>query len=233
VATALVLSPIAISSWGQSKLVQVEDPFPAVDCAAYDTGKYITDKLSEACRSFVQLAKAKDPMLPLLVGPVYACFEINDQLFVIDTAMDQAKSDNKEWAALARPSVAFYRSGIENGTAVLTEFMNGKWNLSLSAMGVVSYSGTTDNEMAKESEKLNKITVPRVALAITETSINFADFEIQASTGRFRYWIPANELFPGAKPGQLPGQCATFKRDFKMESSSKANNQHTFWRQVN
>jgi hypothetical protein len=49
----------------------------------------------------VQLVKAKDATIPLLIGPAYARFEINDRLFVIDTATDQAKSDNKEWAALA------------------------------------------------------------------------------------------------------------------------------------
>jgi hypothetical protein len=64
VAAVVVFATMAVSSWGQSKLVQVEDPFPAVDCTAYDTGKYITDKHSEACRSFVQLVKAKDRTLP-------------------------------------------------------------------------------------------------------------------------------------------------------------------------
>ena len=102
-AKAVVLAPIAVSSWGQPNPVKVEDSFPAVDCVAYDTGSSVTDKRSAACQSFVQLVKARDVTLPLLVGPVFACFGINDELLVIDTAVDQAKSNNKGWAALAQP----------------------------------------------------------------------------------------------------------------------------------
>lgn len=235
VAKALVLSPIAISSWGQSKLVQVEDPFPAVDCTVYDTGNHVTDKHSQACRSFVQLAKAKDPSLPLHIGPVYACFQINDELLVVDTATDQAINDNKKWAALARPSFAFYRSGIENGLSNFADpmFMDGKWDPLLLQLGIASYSGTTDNDMVKEFEKSNKITIPHFALTITPSSIDLWDWTIQSSTGRFRYWTPSDDPTFGSKSIQLTGQCAIFKMDLKMESPSKTNIQHMFWRQVN
>jgi hypothetical protein len=228
-ATAVALASMG-SLCGQSKLAQVEDPFPAVDCTTYDTGKHIIDKHSDACRSFVQLAKAKDVTLPLFVGPVYACFEINDGLLVIDTAMHQAKNENKKWAALAQPSFAFYRSGIENGLSNLNPplMMNGKWDMLL-APDIVSYSGTTDNEMVKEFETLNKTTVPHVALSITETSINFMDWEIQTSTGRFRYWTPPDGPSFGAKSIQLTGQCAVFKRD----SSSQSDVIHFFWKKTN
>jgi hypothetical protein len=235
VATALVLSPIAIPSWGQSKLVQVEDPFPAVDCTVYDTGNHVTDKHSQACRSFVQLARAKDSSLPLHIGPIYACFQINDELLVVDTAIDQATSDNKEWAALARPSFAFYRSGIENGLSKFADpaFMDGKWDPLQSQMGIANYSGTTDNDMVKEFEKLNKIAIPHFVLAITPSSIDLWDWTIQSSTGRFRYWTPSDDPTFGNNSVQLTGQCAIFKRDFKMESSPKANVQHNFWKQIN
>jgi hypothetical protein len=229
--TTAVLAAMVVPSWAQSKLV--EDPFPGVDCRAYDTGEHFKDKHSQACRSFVQLAKAKDTMLPLHVGPVYACFGIGDELFVIDTAMDQAKSDKKEWAAYAEPSFAFYRSGIESGLMNLSPplMMDGKWNLGLSSAGIVSYSGTTDNEMVKEMEHANPgLKVPRVTLSIDEEQIAFGDFTIQSATGRFTYWTDALSL---GKNIQLPAQCAIFKMDFKMETPPKANIQHMFWKQVN
>ena len=230
-----MLAPIAVSAWGQSKFVQVEDPFPTVDCTVYDTGNHVTDKHSQACRSFVQLARAKDSTLPLHIGPIYACFQINDELLVVDTAIDQATSDNKEWAALARPSFAFYRSGIENGLSKFADpaFMDGKWSPLLLQTGSASYSGTTDNDMVKEFEKLNKRTIPHFALTITPSSIDLWDWKIQSSTGRFGYWTPSDDPTFGNKSVQLTGQCAIFKMDFKMESSPKANIQHISWRQVN
>jgi len=228
VATVIVFALMAVSSWGQSKLSQVEDPFPAVDCAAYDTGKSVVDKHSDACRSFLQLVKAKDATLPLLVGPVYACFGINDELFVIDTSMDQAKNENKEWAVLAEPRFAFYRSGIESGLANLRPplTMDGKWNLSFSAAGIVSYSGTTDSKMAKEMEQGNPgLKIPRVTLSIDQEQIAFGDFRIQSATGRFTYWTDPLGL---GKNVQLPGQCAVFNRD----SSSQGGVIHSSWKKT-
>jgi hypothetical protein len=169
--------------------------------------------------------------MPLSVGPVYACFEINDELLVIDTAIDQAKSDDKKWAEGAEPRFAFYRSGIENGLTNLNPplAMNGKWNVLL-APDIVSYSGTTDNDFVKEIEKGSKAQFPRVSLSITETSIDFADWKIQTSTGRFTYWIDPLNL---GKNIQLSGQCAIFKREFKIEALPKTNIQHTSWKQIN
>ncbi|MGA2645588.1 MAG: hypothetical protein ABSF15_12805 [Candidatus Sulfotelmatobacter sp.] len=227
--------PMAVSSWGESKPVQVEDPFPAIDCTAYDTGKYVTDKHAEACRSFVQLAKAKDPMLPLHVGPVYACFGINDELLVLDTAMDQAKSENKKWAALAEPSVAFYQSGIENGMSVAASlWLEGEWDLS-QAPSAPSYTGHFNfkSEDNKQQAAIMKTHVPHATMFISETSISFWDWTIQTSTGRFRYWTPDDDPSFRNKSIQLTGQCAVFKRDVKIESSPKATIQHGFWKQIN
>jgi hypothetical protein len=222
-ATAVIVATVVASSGGQSKLVQVDDPFPGVDCTVYDTGKYVTDKHSEACRSFVQLVKARDWTLPLLRGPVYACFGINDELFVIDTAIDQAKSDSKELAALATPRFAFYRSGIETGLTNLNPpaMMDGKWDPGLSAAGIASYSGQT----SRLAEKLN---LPHLKLSITETTIDFGDWVIQTSTGRFRYSTETDVPVVGRKPIEVTGQCAVFKKDFKMESPPNAKVQHTF-----
>lgn len=228
VAAAVVVLPMAVSSWGESKLAQVEDPFPAVDCTAYDTGKSVADKHSDACRSFVQLVNAKDATLPLLIGPVYACFGINDELFVIDTSVDQAKNENKEWAARAEPRFAFYRLGIESGLTNLSPplTMEGKWNLSFSPGGIVSYSGTTDSKIAKEMEQANPgLKIPRVTLSIDQEQIALGDFRIQFATGRFTYWTDPLGL---GKNVQLPGQCAVFKRD----SSRKGDVLHFSWKKT-
>lgn len=214
-AIAMVAAAIVSLSWGQSKPAQVEDAFPPVDCAAFDFGKSVVKKHSDACQSFVQLVKAKDKALPLFVGPVYACFGIKDELFVVDTSMDQARSDDKKWAALAQPQIAFYRSGIETGVSTIPVAMEGKWDLMLSPTAV-SYSGTTESETAKELEQTNKgLKIPSVTLTINDEQIAFGDLKIQSSTGRFTYWT---DPFGSGKNLQVSGQCAIFKRDLSSQN---------------
>ncbi len=225
-AVAMVAVAIASLSWGQSQPAQVEDAFPAVDCAAFDSGKLVVEKHSAACQSFVQLLKAKDKDLPLFVGPVYACFGIKDELFVIDTSMDQARSADKKWAALAQPQIAFYRSGIETGVSAIPGFaMEGKWDLTLSPTAV--YRGTTDNDMAKELERANPgLKIPSVTLAIDDEQVAFGDMKIQSSTGRFSYWTDPSGL---GRNLQITGQCAVFER----ASSIQNNVVHSFWKKTN
>ncbi len=207
VAAVATVSP----SWGQSKPDQVQDIFPAVDCGAFDTGKSVLEKHSAACQSFVEMVKAKDKTLPLFLGPVYACFGIKDELFVIDTAMDQARGADKKWAALELPRVAFYRSGIETGVSTIPAFaMEGKWDLTLSPKAV-SYRETTDDATAKELEQANPgLKIPVITLAIDDQQIEFGDLRIQSSTGRLTYWTDPSGL---GKNLQLSGRCAIFKRD--------------------
>jgi hypothetical protein len=215
-----VIAFVALTASAQTRVIK--DPFPSINCDAYDTHVF-TWKDTAACQSFQQLVKAKDPDLLLNVGPVYACFGVNDELFVIDTALDLVRSDDKKYTAIAKPTVSFYKNGIETGIKFLSPmtgvFMDGGWS-GFSPDSMV-YSGQT-TKLAEDNG------VPHTTMLISSSTIEFGDWRIQTSTGRFSYKTSLT-----GKPVQIAGQCAIFKKDTRIELSPNGNTAHTYWRQIN
>jgi hypothetical protein len=217
---------------GQDKaeVAVVYDPFPTIDCPA-DT--FHTDhRISPDCKTFVQLVRIQETQLgnadgtkdqslvPMTFGPLYACFGIDDELFIVDSTIDGAKED-KLWQ-VAHPRFIFYKSGIKSGLDLATQMViltDGKWDRVLPEHPRFTANSTEDDKKRLGIAQLVEISVSPDQIAIGH------ELTIQSATGRFTYTTKGfND-----QPGQLAGQCAVFKQGRRLER----NTLHMFWTQIN
>jgi hypothetical protein len=228
--TFVLLTSLLAASQGKAEVRVAYDPFPVIDCPV-DT--FHTDhRISPACKTFVQLVKTQETqpgnaggtrdqsLVPMTFGPLYACFGIDDELFIVDSTIDGAK-DDKLWQ-LAHPSFTFYKSGVKSGLDLATHMIvltDGKWDRLLPERPRFTANSTEDDK------KQLGIAQPVEIFVDPEQIMINRELTIQSATGRFTYTTKGLN----GQPVQLGGQCAVFRQDQHLEK----NTLHMSWKQIN